>query len=296
VGRSDIQRIFLELRQVNILTTSSSATQKSITQSFHDHTDHMDQQYEGLTKRLDALGQLVLSGQQIAAQGSGAPPMPSDHEGNEVAKASSLRVLISQRTPCRDWCPCSCHVKQSKKMTVPGIMESLLGTMFVGYTGIPVLGKPCDFRGCTHHQSLAATIEYWFPWWFVSKNLKVQFSYLPNIGPQLQLATMRRVTDTALSVTYATQGNIDGLKTLFSEGLASPRDVSNSRGFTLLRVRLPAHDRAYLEELTRKNGSGHYTVGCINMTPSSFCLRKAHKSMKSPSRHPPRRSHPLTLG
>jgi hypothetical protein len=32
------------------------------------------------------------------------------------------------------------------------------------------------------------------------------------------------------------QENIDGVKYIFSQGLISKRDVSNSRGFTLLRV------------------------------------------------------------
>ena len=34
--------------------------------------------------------------------------------------------------------------KQRKIKTMPEIMESLIGTMFVGYAGLPVLNKPCD--------------------------------------------------------------------------------------------------------------------------------------------------------
>lgn len=55
-------------------------------------------------------------------------------------------------------------------------------------------------------------------------------------GLQLQLTMQCRVPDTAQSITFALKGNIDGLKDLFSRGLASPRDVSESRGFSLMRV------------------------------------------------------------
>ncbi|KAJ5776448.1 uncharacterized protein N7511_001459 [Penicillium nucicola] len=78
-------------------------------------------------------------------------------------------------------------------------------------------------------------MEYWFPWWFVSVNTRIHFQYMPNAGPQFQLSTTRRVPDTAQSVNFATQGNIEGLKYLFSQGISSPRDVSDSRGFSLIR-------------------------------------------------------------
>ncbi|KAI1319050.1 hypothetical protein F5Y16DRAFT_406121 [Xylariaceae sp. FL0255] len=58
---------------------------------------------------------------------------------------------------------------------------------------------------------------------------------VPSAGPQLQLSFPVIVPDTAQSITFAMNGNIDGLKHLFSLGLASPNDRSYSRGFSLLR-------------------------------------------------------------
>lgn len=123
-------------------------------------------------------------------------------------------------------------------MTAPGILETVVGKMFVGYSGLPVLSKQCDFRGCRDRQNATATMEYWFPSWFVSMNLQLYLTYLPRIGPQLQLSTTRRTPDDSQSISFAMQGNIDGLKYLFSQGLANPREVSDSRGFTLMRVSL----------------------------------------------------------
>lgn len=57
-----------------------------------------------------------------------------------------------------------------------------------------------------------------------------------SLSPQLQLALPRKVSDTAQSIEFAMKGNIDCLKAQFSLGLASPRDESHSRGWTLLKV------------------------------------------------------------
>lgn len=204
----------------------------------------MDQQYQGLSDRLDALGQSIVSGQLQSRKSFEEVLIPADEGTHDSSNIESLRVLVSNRVPCRKWCPCACHTKRKVKVTGPGIMESLLGKMFVGYTGLPVLNKNCDFRGCRDQQNPTAIMEYWFPWWFVSMNLKIYFKYLPSTGPQFQLSTMRRVPDTSQSITFARQGNIEGLKDLFSRGLASPRDVSSSRGFTLMRVCLLSTTRS----------------------------------------------------
>ena len=45
--------------------------------------------------------------------------------------------------------------------------------------------------------------------------------------------------DSASFVTLALEGDIEGLKDLFARGLASPRDVSATRGYPILRVSRP---------------------------------------------------------
>ena len=62
--------------------------------------------------------------------------------------------------------------------------------------------------------------------------------HVSNLGPQRQFPTQMKVSDTAQSISFAMKGDIDGLKYLFSQGLASPRDVSSSRGFSLVSVGL----------------------------------------------------------
>ena len=221
----------------------------------------MNQQYQGISDRLDTMGHLILKEGLLSEKSDDEASVLSEEVKNEPSKVDTLRVQMSQRIHCRNWCPCSCHVKKKVKMAVPGIMESLLGKMFIGYAGLPVFSKSCDFEGCRDRQNVAATMEYWFPWWFVSMNLKMQLQYLPNAGPQMQLSTTRRVPDTSQSVEFALRGDIAGLKHLFAHGLASPRDVSDSRGFTLLRV---SFKLAVLKVFPKHTASGRSTVECIN--------------------------------
>lgn len=209
---------------------------ESVNEGLSNHhlalTSRMEQQHQDLSNRLDALGRLTNSGQlpEYADPGQMSKPF------KEGTDSQSLRVIASHRIPCRNWCPCACHTNQKLKLTAPGMMESVLGKIFVGYSGLPVLNKPCDFRGCRDRQKANATMEYWFPWWFVSINVKLHLMYLPRTGPQLQLSTTRRIPDDSQSIAFAMQGNIDGLKYLFTQKLVGPRDVSDSRGFTLMRV------------------------------------------------------------
>ena len=67
--RRDLHHIMLELHRVAFLTSSSGQTQENYSQSIartlDDHhlalSTRMDQQYQGLNDRLDALGQFIFN-------------------------------------------------------------------------------------------------------------------------------------------------------------------------------------------------------------------------------------------
>lgn len=68
----------------------------------------------------------------------------------------------------------------------------------------------------------------------ISKALVTGATLLP--GPQREIPTERCVPDTAPVILCAMKGDVEGLRNLFSRGLASPRDVSCSRRYNLLMV------------------------------------------------------------
>ena len=233
----NLQHIILELQKVTLLTTRSSQTSESANQGLVDNnlalSTRIDQHHEALNNRIDSLGRLFLT------QHVQDPESPKSDQVSSLSEKTvghqTISVVTSHRRPCRSWCPCACHTKRKLKLTAPGIVEGVLGRMFISYSGLPLPKDPCDFRGCQHRQCATATVEYWFPSWFVSMNLRLHLSYMPRAGPEFQLSTTRRVPDASQSITFAMQGNIEGLKHLFAQGLAGPRDVSDSRGYTLIR-------------------------------------------------------------
>lgn len=118
-------------------------------------------------------------------------------------------------------------------------MNRVVGQLFLGYSG---LNPKCDIPSCQVTQQPEVTAEYWFPMGlFWSMIVQFNLSYQANMGPSFELKTLRRVPDSAACVNYAIKGNIDALKGLFSKGLASPRDVSDTRGYSLLRWALYAN-------------------------------------------------------
>lgn len=104
--------------------------------------------------------------------------------------------------------------------------------------------------------------------------------FAPNPRSQPQLMGQLIVPDTAQSIQFAIKGDISGLNYLFSQGLASPRDVSTSRGFSLLRVGVGPCSCEILKG-TENLISGHSTAECITIRLSSFCSVKGLSWMKS---------------
>ncbi|MCJ1308975.1 hypothetical protein MMC25_002630 [Agyrium rufum] len=90
---------------------------------------------------------------------------------------------------------CPCTCHLQVKSVSPTIFDRALGQIFISYAGLPTA----------------------------------------HVGPQFALSSLRRVPDSAQCVNFALNGNVEGLKDLFQRGLASPRDVSSTRGYSMLR-------------------------------------------------------------
>lgn len=139
-------------------------------------------------------------------------------------------------TTCKKGCVCACHKRIASE--TPSFVDRVLGRAFFRYAGLPFTTPKCDSDQCTKTQAPHIKVEYWFPLGFFWSQI-VRFEAAGGMGPQLQLSLLRRIPDSSASVSFALEGNVDGLKDLFKRGLASPRDVSDQRGYSLLRVSFP---------------------------------------------------------
>lgn len=141
-----------------------------------------------------------------------------------------------QRTPLALKCVC----RQAQRWATPSFLIQILGQFFVEHTGFPRMDVKCGSPACINAQAPQLNVEYWSPlgrsWPHI---LRLHASYQANLGPALQLRTLRRVSDSAPAVSFATSGNVEGLQELFRRGAASPQDVSDTRGSSLIRVSVP---------------------------------------------------------
>ncbi|XMA09114.1 hypothetical protein WAI453_001905 [Rhynchosporium graminicola] len=145
------------------------------------------------------------------------------------------------------------------KAPAPAFLSRILGQLFVGAAGVPVLGRKCDSQTCKSSQLPRVMVEYWFPLGvFWSQIVQLHIGYHASMGPQFSLKSLRRVPDSSQSVHYAMNGNIEGLKDLFNRGLASPWDVSSTRGYTLSRWALYSKQYKTVKFLTMAGSDADY--------------------------------------
>lgn len=253
-------RIRLDLQTISTVTSQfahgQSIMQKDFETSLVRHQDSPEislaMVYQRVDQRIGSVEQLLKdqSAQLQADQHHQMGPFyrhrsPSPRGGlrrpgpaSRAPKAldsQAMGVRVSQYAACRPGCPCACH--RPSRTSTPALLDRVVGRMFMNYAGLPLQGQKCDTNLCQKAQSLAISFEYWFPMSFVrSQIVQLKVAYQPNVGPQFDLRSLRRVPDSAQCIHFALNGNIEGLKGLFRSGLASPRDVSNTRGYSVLRV------------------------------------------------------------
>lgn len=191
---------------------------------------------------------------------------PSSSGSEKDARTDSVAIRVAQYTAtCRPGCLCACH--SQKKSYTPAMFERVVGKLFVGYAGLPMFNPKCSLPECEKAQPARLSMEYWFPMSFISQIVRFQIA-MESTGPQIALNILRRVPDTAQGVGFTQAGNIDGLKDLFRRGLASPRDVSSTRGYSLLRVRAPCAKILY----TMLNHSSGQYMPNSGKQPSFSCM------------------------
>lgn len=220
------------VRHQDNLTDRSPRMYKRVGQRIADVEELLKVQAARMQDRqLDQLG--TLYGHRSPYPGL-LPPNRKHTQHLSSGSSDGVGMRVTQRGACRPGCPCNCH--SHSRVSTPGLVDRVFGQMFVGYAGLPFVNIKCDTDSCGKSQAANISVEYWFPPGFAWSNiLRFELTYQARIGPHFGLSTLRRVPDSAQCVKFALNGNIDGLKDLFRRNRASPRDVSNTRGYSVLR-------------------------------------------------------------
>lgn len=190
-------------------------------------------------------------------------PETRKYEGEPIRESSATSIRISaslsqDRNSCRAWCGCACHVQS--KLHTPEILKPLLGRLFIGYTGIPLIRQQCDQSSCRRHRSKAVKVSYYFPSWFFARILSLSIVLMPSDGPHISLTFPRIVSKDAIVFRFAEIGDVGGIKTLFREGTASPRDILSVGGYTPLHVRRLIPEALSMSNTHRKHRLRYFTI------------------------------------
>ena len=151
-------------------------------------------------------------------------------------KSSSIAGMTVQqieRKVCRRDCSCQCHMRVQWS-TYP-VLKNVIGSLFLGYS-TPRIVLKCDKPSCHGYQGAFATVSYVFPQWFLQRIVMIAISYANRYGLELSIRTIRerRLADSIWI--HVDNGNLAMVQSLFKRGEASPFDVVEGTGETILEV------------------------------------------------------------
>ena len=151
---------------------------------------------------------------------------------------TGIRIGVRQMRgdSCRRFCNCVCHKKSHVR--TPKMLNNFLGNLFVGYTGLPLISPRCNESLCYRRSKSSMRINYYFPSWFLMRVVSIMAAY-SNQGPEMLLRVKRLCPANAEIFSFACLGNVEGIKYLFENGLASPHDVEYGTGISALYASLP---------------------------------------------------------
>ena len=138
-------------------------------------------------------------------------------------------------TSCQNSCACMCHSKSRYQSR--GLLSKMMGSLLVGYTGLPISTSKCNLVTCKNHVSRAIRVLYTFPAWFVMKRLEVTFgdsSGRPSFG--LSLRNRLDLSTGMNMLTSAINGDTAGIIHLLEEHKGSPLDVDIYMGQSAFAV------------------------------------------------------------
>ena len=215
----------------------------------------------GIRKEIQELRQLVdsRSGGEASDESLSSIPQPNIlplHSGDvnkgtdillEGRRGLEVQVVWRPSWACDSACPCLCH--ESTHGRSPQLLDKLLGILFWGYCGLPVIRKRCDIASCRRRRGLRFGMSYYFPAWFVEKKLELTFRSMPLGTPQISIKMASIVSNGALLFKYTHNKDLAGIQSLFSQGLAAPSDAGHLDGCTALHVGISFSDN--VQSLTK---------------------------------------------
>ena len=133
-------------------------------------------------------------------------------------------------TSCGGYCSCICHSKYHYKS--PNMLKRMIGSLFIGYTCLPMLARKCNLDSCMNRQSCSIRVSYTFPTWLVMKALELIAVSSSMTGPSFGLSLRNRIDLGAGAniISSAINGDITMMVKLLEKHKAALTDIDSMVG------------------------------------------------------------------
>ena len=225
----DIQR---SQQRVSIETSNGFASQQKTLDQLLQHMYQLQEGQEHTNKTLQDLGNAIVThrastqsfGRNVFANKRG---LGTSSDGTRIdypyqgmpSRTISIKVRRLRGPSCL-MCSCICHLRQ--QLETPPLLNRVIGSLFVGYTSVPVLMSRCNNPTCNRNSDASISATYMFPQWFWYRVLSMTLLYTRRDGLEFNIRMYRVDADYSPIFQYATTGNVSGMKALLRNGEASP--------------------------------------------------------------------------
>lgn len=116
------------------------------------------------------------------------------------------------------------------------MLQSVLGSLFVGYAGLPVLTPSCSSRVCQGSSEGLLQVNYYFPQWFLARILSLVVKFQDAQTPEVSLRLLNVRSSCESIFQHALHGDAESMKFLLNNGKGSVLDVTDDSGHSPLHV------------------------------------------------------------
>jgi hypothetical protein len=141
------------------------------------------------------------------------------------------RVRTSILSP--SYCKCQCH--NLRVSATPQIFTKTLGRLVIGISGQLSSEPRCNLATCDDQSRYTLTVTYYFPSWWVARAIILRCVQKPCGSPSFSLQTRDILPEHSPLLNAITEGQIDNLRTIFSNRICSP-NAMEPMGWTGLTV------------------------------------------------------------